>query len=64
MSQVGIICEISKMDDNFHLKSCERKMFKVIKFLNRIARLIHQMWDEMMIVIVVEKDNKMATTFE
>jgi hypothetical protein len=44
--------------------SCERGKFKVAKFSNRITRLIHQMWDEMMIVILIEKDLKMVTTFE
>jgi hypothetical protein len=64
MSQVGVVYEISKMDDNLHPKSCERGRFKVAKFPNRTTRLIHQMWDEMVIVIIIEKDNKMATTFE
>ncbi len=46
------------------MASCERGKFKVAKFSNRITRLIHQMWDEMMIVILIEKDLKMVTTFE
>ncbi len=46
------------------MKSCERGKFKVAKFLNRTTRLIHQMWDEMVTMIVIEKDNKMVTTFE
>jgi hypothetical protein len=50
--------------DNLHMKSCERGKFKVAKFLNRTTRLIHQMWDEMVTMIVIEKDNKMVTTFE
>jgi hypothetical protein len=63
-SQGRIICEISKLDDNLHPKSCEKARFKVAKFPNRTARLIHQMWDEMVIVIVIKKDNKMARTCE
>jgi hypothetical protein len=39
--QVRIVCPISKMDDNPHLKSCERGKFKVAKFPNKIAKLIH-----------------------
>jgi hypothetical protein len=46
------------------MKSCERGKFKVAKFLNRTTRPIHQMWDEMVTMIVIEKDNKMVTTFE
>jgi hypothetical protein len=57
-----IMCTISKMDDNLDLKSYERGNFKVAKFLNRTTKLIHQMWDEMVIVIVIEKDNRMVTT--
>ncbi len=63
-SQVGIICEISKMDNNLHSKSCERKKFRVAKFPNRTTRLIHQMCNEMGTVIVIKKDNKMVTTYE
>jgi hypothetical protein len=52
------------MDDSVHLKSCERKKFRVAKFLNRTTKLIHQMWDKMVIVIVIKKEKKMVTTFE
>jgi hypothetical protein len=52
------------MDNNLHLKNCEKERFKVAKFPNKTTRLLHQMWDKMVIVIVIEKDNKMATTFE
>jgi len=41
-----------------------KRKFKVTNFLNRIVKLIHQMWDEMVIVIIIEKDNRMVTTFE
>ncbi len=51
------------MDDNMHSKSFERGRFKVAKFLNKTIRLIHQMWDEMVTMIVIEKDNKMVTIF-
>jgi hypothetical protein len=64
MSQVGIMCVISKMDNNMHMKSSKRGRFKVVKFPNRIMRLIHQMWDEMVTMIVIKKDNKMVTIFE
>jgi hypothetical protein len=60
--QAKIICPISKMDDNLHPKSYERNKFRVAKFLNRTIKLIHQMWDEMVTVIVIEKDNKMVIT--
>jgi hypothetical protein len=50
------------MDDNLHSKNCKRGRFTVAKFPNRTTRLIHQMWDEMVIVIVIKKDNKMVTT--
>jgi hypothetical protein len=61
-SQVGIILEISKVDNSLHLKSCKKGKFRVTKIPNRIARLIHQMWDKMVTMIVIKKDNKMATT--
>lgn len=35
-----------------------------MKFFNRIARLIHQMLDEMMTMIIIKKDNIMETIFE
>ncbi len=63
MSQVKIVCKISKMDDSLHVKSCERGKFKVAKFPNRTIRLIHHMWDKMVTMIVIKKDNKMVTTF-
>ncbi len=63
-SQTRIICIISKMDDNLHLKSSKRGRVRVAKFLNGTTRLIHQMWDEMVTVIVIKKDNRMATIFE
>ncbi len=63
-SQARIIYKISKMDDSLHPKHCERKRFRVVKFPNRITRLIHQMWDEMVSVIVIKKDNKIVTTFK
>ncbi len=47
-----------------HSKSCERRKFKVTKFPNRTTKLIHQMWDEVVIVIIIEKENKMVITFE
>jgi hypothetical protein len=52
------------MDDNLHPKISKRKRFKVVKFLNITTRLIHQMWDEMVTMIVIEKDNRMVTIFE
>ncbi len=64
MSQVGIVYVISKMDDSLHPKSCERGRFRVAKFPNRIARLIHQMWDKMVTMIVIKNDNRTMTTFE
>jgi hypothetical protein len=33
--------------------------FGVTKFLNKTLKFIHQMWDEMVTMIVIEKDNKM-----
>jgi hypothetical protein len=63
-SQAGIICPISKMDDSVHLKNCEKGKFKVAKFLNRTSKLVHQMWDEMVSMIVIKKDDKIVTTFE
>jgi hypothetical protein len=50
------------MDDILHLKSCERGKFKVAKFPNRTTKLIHQMWDKMVTMIIIKKDNKMVTT--
>jgi hypothetical protein len=52
------------MDDNLHPKSFKRGRVRVAKFLNRTTRLIHQMWDEMVTVIVIKKDNRMVTIFE
>ncbi len=63
-SQDGIVYAISKMDNNLHPKSCKRPRFKVAKFPNRTTRLIHQMWDEMVTMIVIEMDNKMVTIFK
>jgi len=63
-SQARIICPISKMDDSVHLKNCEKGKFKVAKFLNRTSKLVHQMWDEMVSMIVIKKDDKIVTTFE
>jgi len=63
-SQVRIVYVISKMDNNLHLKSYETKRFRVTKFLNMTRRLIHQMWDEMVTMIVLKKDNRMVTTFK
>ncbi len=62
--QAKIVCPISIMDNSLHPKHCEIGKFKVAKFPNRTTRLIHQMWDEMVIVIVIENDNIMVTTFE
>jgi hypothetical protein len=62
--QAKIICPISKTDDNLHPKSCEKGKFKVAKFSNRITKLIHQMWDEMVTMIIIEKENRMVITFE
>jgi hypothetical protein len=56
------MCRISKMDDNLDSKSCERGKIRVAKFPNRTTKLIHQMWNEMVTVIVIEKDNRMVTT--
>jgi hypothetical protein len=64
MSQARIMRVISKMNNSLHLKSYERRRFKVVKFHNRIVRLIHQMWDEMVMMIVIEKDTTMETIFE
>jgi len=52
------------MDDSVHLKNCEKGKFKVAKFLNRTSKLVHQMWDEMVSMIVIKKDDKIVTTFE
>jgi hypothetical protein len=35
-------------------------MFKVAKFPNTTSRLIHQMWDEMVTMIIIKKDNRMV----
>jgi L-lactate utilization protein LutC len=64
MSQARIMRVISKMNNSLPLKSYERRRFKVVKFHNRIVRLIHQMWDEMVTMIVVEKDTIMETISE
>jgi hypothetical protein len=61
-SLTKIVYPISKMDDSLHPKSCERGKFKVAKCPNRTTKLIHQMWDKMVIVIIIKKDNKMVTT--
>ncbi len=53
-SQVRIVCAISKMDNNLYPKSSKRGRFG----------LIHQMWDKMVTMIVIEKDNRMVTIFE
>jgi hypothetical protein len=50
------------MDNNLHPKSYETKRFRVTKFFNMTTRLIHQMWDEMVTMIVIKKDNRMVTT--
>jgi hypothetical protein len=50
------------MDDNLHPKSCENRRFTIAKFPNMIVKLIHQMWDVMVSMIAIEKDNKMVTT--
>ncbi len=50
------------MDKSPHLKSYERGKFKVANFPNMLAKLIHQIWDEMVIVIIIKKDNRMVTT--
>jgi hypothetical protein len=52
------------MDDSLHPRSIERGRFRVTKFPNRTTRLIHQMWDEMVMMIIIEKDTKMETIFE
>ncbi len=52
------------MDDNLHSKSCERGKFRVANFSNRTSKLIHQMWDKMMTMIVIEKENRMVITSE
>jgi hypothetical protein len=63
-SQVRIVCPILKMDNNLHPKSCEKRKFRVAKFPNRTTKLIHQMWDEMVIVIIIKKENKMVIIFK
>ncbi len=62
-SQAGIVYVISQINDNLHLKNIEIIRFEVTKFFN-ITRLIHEIWDEMVIMIVIEKDMKMETIFE
>jgi len=52
------------MNNSLHLKSFERGRFRVTKFPNRTAKFIHQMCDEMVTMIVIEKDNKTETNFE
>jgi L-lactate utilization protein LutC len=52
------------MDGNLHLRSSEKGRFKVTKFLNITTKLIHQMWDKMVTMIVIEKDNRMETISE
>ncbi len=47
-----------------HLKSCERGKFEVTKFMNKTTKLIHQIWDEMVIMIVIKKENIMVITFK
>jgi len=63
MFQAGIVCAISKMDDNLHSRSFERGRLRGVKLLNKTTRFIHQMWDEMVTMIVIEKDNKIETIF-
>jgi hypothetical protein len=63
-SQGKIICTILKMDDNLHLKSCEKTKFRLAKFPNKTTKLIHQMWDKIVIMIVIKKENIMVTTSE
>jgi hypothetical protein len=48
------------MDDSLHPKIYERGMFKVAKFPNTTSKFIHQMWDEMVTMIVIKKDNRMV----
>jgi hypothetical protein len=52
------------MDYSLHLKNCGRGKFKVAKFLNRTSKLVHQIWDEMVTVIVIENNIIIVTTFE
>jgi hypothetical protein len=52
------------MDDSLHPKFFERGRFKVVKFPNRTLRLIHQMWNQIVTMIVIKKDNIMVTIFE
>jgi hypothetical protein len=42
----------------------KKKRFKVTKLFNKTVRLIHQMWDKMVTMIVIKKDNIMHTIFE
>jgi len=55
------MCVILKMDDSLHPKSTKRGRFKVAKFLNKTKKLIHQMCDKMVMVIVIRKDTRMET---
>jgi len=50
--------------NNLHLRSFERRRFKVAKFSNGTTRLIHQMWDGMVTTIIIEKDNKMEIIYD
>jgi len=34
---------------------------EVTKFFNRTTRFIHEMWDDMVTMIVIEKDRRMET---
>jgi hypothetical protein len=52
------------MDDSLHPKSSKRGKFRVMKFPIKTLRLIHQMWDEMVTMIVIKKDNRMEIIFE
>jgi hypothetical protein len=52
------------MDYSLHMKNCERGQFKVAKFLNKTSKLVHQMWDEMVTMIVIENNIIIVTTFE
>jgi hypothetical protein len=64
MSQARIVCAISKMDDNLHLRNYKKGKFSVTKFPNITTKLIHQMWDKMVTMIIIKKDNKMKIIFE
>jgi hypothetical protein len=49
------------MDNSLHPKSFEKGRFRVVKLFNRKTKLIHQMWDEMVTMMIIKKDNKMVT---